>query len=248
MARFGPYAAVFAAGFAAALLVQFVWRAGREPAREGTQATADLNVVSGGAYRVARVVDGDSIVLDSGLHVRYAGVNTPELGRFVSAPAPLAKEAAARNRELVEGRRVRLTLSETPVDAHGRLIAHAVVLSENAGELDVEAALLREGLARAMGIGLRAGEYERLKALEERAKADKLGIWGAPASAQGDAPARFPFCASSEGRVFHRADCPQAQHISPANFEGYRSMEEALATGRRPCSQCLKEGASQPRP
>ena len=44
-----------------------------------------------------RVIDGDTIELESGQRVRYLGIDTPETGE------PYAAEATERNRELVEG-------------------------------------------------------------------------------------------------------------------------------------------------
>ena len=84
----------------------------------------------GGIYRVRSVVDGDTVVLENGLHIRYQGINAPETGHFVKDPAPLGAEATARNRELVEGKRVRLALARQPQDAYGRVISRISALPE----------------------------------------------------------------------------------------------------------------------
>lgn len=232
----------FAAGVVAALLAVFFYRLGATPATPTGPGKVDLSVVSGQQYRLSHVVDGDTIVLENGLHVRYAGINTPELGRFVKDAAPLAREATARNRELLEGCRVRLGLAETPLDVHGRLVAHPTAVRENGEEVDVEAVLLKEGLARASGITPEG--YPRLKGLQDQAKAAGVGMWGLPHPLKTGSPAGFSYCASGPGEVFHRADCPQALLIAPANFQTYQTLEDALATGRRPCRQCLSDLAA----
>lgn len=56
----------------------------------------------GNYHLVARVIDGDTIVLANGIHVRYIGINTPEIGK------PGYKEATEANRKLVDGKKVRL--------------------------------------------------------------------------------------------------------------------------------------------
>jgi hypothetical protein len=48
----------------------------------------------------------------------------------------------------------------------------------------------------------------------------------------------FPFVASRNGSVFHRADCRWAQNISADNRVGYKTREEALQAGKRPCKTC----------
>lgn len=56
----------------------------------------------GNYYLVTRVIDGDTIVLANGIHVRYIGIDTPE------SDESGYKEATEANRELVEGKKVRL--------------------------------------------------------------------------------------------------------------------------------------------
>jgi hypothetical protein len=60
------------------------------------------------------------------------------------------------------------------------------------------------------------------------------------ASSPQTAPAAwpFPFVASKDASVFHRADCRWAQNISSDNRLGYMTREEAVQAGRRPCRSC----------
>ena len=245
--RYWPYVLAFLAGSAFTVLLQIAWRYGRAPAREDRPLRVDLSIADGETYRVARVVDGDTIVLENGLHVRYAGANTPEKGRFIKDVAPLALEATERNRALVEGKLVRLKLAGTPLDAYGRVVARVTASQEDGGELDVEAVLLKEGLAKTLGLGLPPEEYQRLKALQDEAKVARLGIWGVPHPLETGNPKAFQFCAASDGKVFHRVDCRQAARLSAANFIGFATLDEALASGRKPCTQCLKNRATAPK-
>ncbi len=244
MLRYWRFALAFAGGVAATLAVQFLLAKGAPKQDARAPRKVDLSVEDGGIYRVRSVVDGDTIVLENGVHIRYQGINAPETGRFVKDAAPFGKEATARNRELVEGRRVQLALARQPLDAYGRILSRISALPEEGGSgepIDVETVLLEEGLACYFGLGLPPEEREKFQALESAAREKKAGLWGLPQSPR-DAEARaLPFCAATKSEVFHRSECAQAKRISPAHFQGYRSLEEVLATGRKPCSQCIKK-------
>lgn len=46
------------------------------------------------------------------------------------------------------------------------------------------------------------------------------------------------FVASKNSEVFHKANCPSAQRISPNNLVSYATRDEAVAAGKRPCERC----------
>lgn len=199
----------------------------------------DLSVVDGGVYRVRKVVDGDTIMLENGLHVRYHGINTPEMGHFVKDQAPLAAQATARNISLVEGKRVRLQLAPEPLDMHGRVVARVLVLADDqATETDAGRVLLTEGLARPMGLGLSPEELQQLKKIEEEAKQAKSGVWGLEEQLRAAGTLK-PYCASGSSEIYHINSCPFARRIRAHNLHQYANMEEAEAAGMKPCGKCL---------
>ncbi len=60
-----------------------------------------------------------------------------------------------------------------------------------------------------------------------------------PAGSQDpQAASKYPFVASRSSSVFHRSDCRWAQNIADNNLVGYRTREEALQAGKRPCKTC----------
>ena len=97
---------------------------------------------------VKKVLDGDTVVLTDGRHVRLIGINTPELahpakrGRPPQVQEPVALNAQRRLQQLVGGQQVRLQLGVQAVDHYGRALGRLFAAN---GEL-VEAMLLREGL------------------------------------------------------------------------------------------------------
>lgn len=62
-----------------------------------------------------------------------------------------------------------------------------------------------------------------------RSPADGLGLTAA---------SKPLFVASKSGSVFHRPDCRWAQNISADNLIGYKTREEAVQSGKRPCKSC----------
>lgn len=127
--------------------------------------------------RVARVVDGDTIVVRvarADETVRYIGVDTPESVKPNTPVECFAKQAARFNRELVDGRKVVLTFDRERRDRYGRLLAYVDV-----GGRSVNAALISGGYARTLAIEPNTSRAGRLNRLENRAQAAGRGLWSA---------------------------------------------------------------------
>ena len=128
---------------------------------------------------VRRVIDGDTVELSDGRLIRYIGIDTPEVRRrvgqrWVEDPEPFGREAAQRNRQLVEGKRVRLELDVQAHDRYGRLLAYVYVA---APEIMVNAELLREGLAQPLTIPPDVAHAEQFRQLAEEARRNGRGLW-----------------------------------------------------------------------
>lgn len=121
--------------------------------------------------RVERVLDGDTVVLEGGEHVRYLLVDTPERGG--ATPACHAEEAYAFNRREVLGQEVSLRYSQVCRDRYGRLLAFV-----RRGETELSERLLSEGQGCLLFIPP-AGEerHSALRALEREARREKRGLW-----------------------------------------------------------------------
>jgi micrococcal nuclease len=126
----------------------------------------------GRASYVARVLDGDTLLMGTGETIRLIGVDAPETDGPYTRAEPLGEPAAAFARRLAEGRRVRLEFDRERRDRHGRTLAYVFV-----GAVHLNAALLHEGYARAY----RRFPHRRLEeflTLEREARAARRGIWG----------------------------------------------------------------------
>jgi hypothetical protein len=52
------------------------------------------------------------------------------------------------------------------------------------------------------------------------------------------AVAEYKYVASKNGEVFHTPNCRSAKRISPENLVVYKTREEAIKAGKRPCKVC----------
>lgn len=123
---------------------------------------------------VARVSDGDTLVLEDGRRVRLLGVNAPETahdGRAAERHAGAARALLSSLIAAADGR-VRLAYGREREDRHGRTLAYVYAGERNAG-----AALLQAGLAWYVVLPpdtAHAGCYRRL---ERTARAAGRNIW-----------------------------------------------------------------------
>ena len=125
-------------------------------------------------FLVSRVIDGDTIVLEGGEHVRYIGIDTPETGR------PYYPEAKKANEELVLGKRVRMHMDVSDRDRYERLLRYVY-----ADGTFVNAELVRRGLARAKAYPPDTKYQKELAAIEKGAALQGDGLWSAEPSLPG---------------------------------------------------------------
>lgn len=119
--------------------------------------------------RVIQVIDGDTITIEGGYRVRYIGIDTPEVHPEVEA---LGLEAWQANRELVDGKVVRLERDVSEVDQYGRLLRYVYV-----DDIFVNAELVRQGLAYARAYPPDTKHQDYLEELEREARQAGRGMW-----------------------------------------------------------------------
>lgn len=122
---------------------------------------------------VTRVVDGDTIEIEGGKRVRYIGVDTPEIANMSDRAECYALEAKAKNKSLVEGKRVKLNKDVSGEDAYGRLLRYVFI-----GDLLVNEVLVREGFAHVATFPPDVSFQERFLQAERYARENSLGLWG----------------------------------------------------------------------
>ena len=129
---------------------------------------------------VARVVDGDTLVLDRGERVRLIGVDTPETKDPRKPVQFFGREAANFTRQMVEGKRVRLEFDQANAatghkDKYGRTLGY--VFREDGKFLNAEIVRLGFGHAYMRYPFEHAHEFREL---ERQARSNNAGLWNDP--------------------------------------------------------------------
>jgi micrococcal nuclease len=135
--------------------------------KQGKVETADSLV------KVTRVLDGDTVELETGQKVRYIGINTPETVDSRKTVQCFGKEASSKNKELVEGKKVRLEKDVSETDKYGRLLRYVYV-----GDIFVNDYLVREGYAYATSYPPDVKYQDQFKKASEEAQKENKGLWG----------------------------------------------------------------------
>lgn len=122
---------------------------------------------------VSRVIDGDTIELDTREKVRYIGINTPESVDPRRKVECFGKEASSFNKNLVEGKTVRLEKDISDRDKYGRLLRF-VYLEDGTFINEV---LVREGYAYASPYTPDVSKKELFREAEFDARIHTRGLW-----------------------------------------------------------------------
>lgn len=131
---------------------------------------------SAAGVRVARVVNGNTVVLADGRSLRLAGIQAPRLAlRQGQKSWPMAAAARRALLGLAGGKAIRLYERGRRIDRYGRLIGHATV--GQAPRIWLQGRLLARGLARVRTYPDNAHFAAKMLAIERQARAARRGIW-----------------------------------------------------------------------
>jgi micrococcal nuclease len=129
---------------------------------------------------VIRVVDGDTIEIEGGQKVRYIGIDTPEVVDPRKPVQCFGKEASNKNKELVDGKRVRLEKDVSETDKYGRLLRYIFLPAGKAGvgDLLVNEVLVKEGYAFSSTYPPDVKYQDLFGQAEKEAREANRGLWG----------------------------------------------------------------------
>ena len=126
--------------------------------------------------KAERVIDGDTIQLDTGEKVRYIGINAPETVHPSKPVECFGKEASDKNKELLEGKEIRLEKDISDTDKYGRLLRY-VFVAENDTEIFINDYLVRNGFANSFSYPPDIKHQKKFQEAEIEARENKRGLW-----------------------------------------------------------------------
>lgn len=180
--------------------------------------------------RVKWVVDGDTIVLSDGRHVRYIGLNAPEIEHDQAPAEAFGVEAQALNRQLVFGQRIRMEFDHEKKDSYGRWLAY--VLREDG--LFINEVLVQEGLAHVLNRNPNVRKAQVLLEAQRGAMSAQKGMWRQlPQAGKGS------FIGSRRSLRFHAPNCPESKKIHRKNRILFNSAWDAFWQGYAPAKGCI---------
>ena len=129
-------------------------------------------------YYVKDVIDGDTIILKGGEHVRYIGIDTPEVrirknNEWVYDPEAYAEKAKEFNTKLVLNKMVRIESDFDKKDKYERILAY--VYDEKNEMINLK--LIEEGLASMYTFHPNIKYFDVFLKAQKKAMYDEKGIW-----------------------------------------------------------------------
>jgi len=135
-------------------------------------------VKDGDKIFVSRVIDGDTIELNTGEKLRYIGIDTPEVNYGKSSEC-FALEAKEFNKKLIEKKEIELEKDITNKDKFGRLLRYVYVENESTtSAIFVNEHLVRQGYAIVSTYPPDIKYIEDLLSAQREARENNRGLWG----------------------------------------------------------------------
>lgn len=119
--------------------------------------------------RVVRVVDGDTVEIEGGQKIRYIGIDTPESTKTLDC---FGREATAKNRDLVDGKIIRIEKDVSQTDKYGRLLRYVWI-----DQMLVNDYLVRQGYAYASSYPPDIKYQDQLTEAQKEARENNRGLW-----------------------------------------------------------------------
>ena len=182
--------------------------------------------------RAKWVNDGDTIILLDGRHVRYLGIDTPEIDHENHRAAPMGYEARSKNQELVQGRQLRLVYDEQKKDHYGRTLAYVY----RRDGMFVNAELLKQGYAYCLYRFPNTSKVQRLLAAQREAMQHGRGIWQL---IKRDEHPGHAYLGNRRSKRFHAHDCPMGKKMSARNRVRLKNLWTAFWSGYAPARECV---------
>ena len=124
-------------------------------------------------FTVVRVIDGDTVKLQTGDTLRYIGIDAPETKHPKKPVEAYGKEASAFNQKLVSGQDIQVEFDVQQRDKYGRLLGY-VFLPDGTF---VNAELVKQGYAKVVTYPPNVRYSNLFRKLQAEAVKHERGLW-----------------------------------------------------------------------
>ncbi len=183
-------------------------------------------------YYVKRVYDGDTIVLADGRHIRYIGINAPEIDHENKKAEPFGYAAKKYNKTLVLSKVVRLEFDKQIHDRYGRTLAYVFL---NNGEF-VNKLMIEKGYAYCLFRSPNKNYDQVFLQSQRNAMSAKRGIW------RNWKEKKARYWGNRRSKRFHDTTCAFGKKINGENKIVFTRTWDAFWAGYAPCKKCMAGG------
>ena len=180
-------------------------------------------------FHVKWVNDGDTIVLADGRHVRYMGINSPEIDHENKKAELFGYEAKKYNKTLVLSKMVCLEFDKQTHDRYGRTLAYVFL---NNGVF-VNNVMIEQGYAYCLSRRPNIKYDQVLLQSQRDAMSAKRGIW----SNWKEKKRRY--WGNRRSKRFHYTTCAFGKRIARENKIVFLRIWDAFWAGYAPCKKCM---------
>jgi len=219
------------------------------PSSENSQT--DSQVDNLGLVKVTRVIDGDTVEIEGGERIRYIGIDTPETVDPRKPVQCFGVEASNKNKELVEGKEIRLEKDITDRDKYNRLLRYVWV-----GDTFINLELVKQGFAYSYSYPPDIKYQDQFVNAQQEAREAKRGLWDTcsttteeksvptPTEQKDDSSSSCVIkgnISSKSEKIYHLPGCSSYNVTKIDEARGERwfcSEQEALNAGWRKALNC----------
>lgn len=183
--------------------------------------------------KIKLVNDGDTILLSDGRHVRYIGINAPEIAHDNQKAEAFGYTAKKYNQSIVRSKKVRLEFDKEKYDRYGRLLAYIFLLDGTF----INKKMIEKGYAYVLPRKPNV-KYDRMLLQTQRdAMSAKQGMWRNWNDKEGE-----EYLGSERSKRFHLKTCPYGKRIDKRNRVFFTRKWDAFWSGFAPCKRCMSGG------
>ena len=180
--------------------------------------------------RVKWVSDGDTIVLSDDRHVRYIGINAPEIAHDNQKTEAFGYAAKQYNQSLVLSKKVRLEFDKETHDRYGRLLAYIFL----ADGTFINKKMIEKGYAYVLHLRPNLKYDGVLLKAQRDAMSAKKGMWRNLNDKE-----HKVYVGSKRSKRFHLKTCSYGKRIKRKNRVLFTKKWDAFWNGFSPCKQCM---------